>query len=100
MLRKVVRLFDISIHAPREGGDTPSTINFTFHLPISIHAPREGGDRQVHLLDGRQRWLFQSTPPARGATRRQPMAKKIFLFQSTPPARGATYRVYVPRQFR
>ena len=36
-------------------------------LDISIHAPREGGD------DGRQRDLagyrqFQSTPPARGAT--------------------------------
>ena len=35
---------------------------------ISIHAPREGGDPRLntfhHLLH-----LFQSTPPARGATR-------------------------------
>ena len=35
---------DISIHAPREGGDTmldPVAIA----IPISIHAPREGGDK-------------------------------------------------------
>ena len=57
---------DISIHAPREGGD--------FHYPavvraegISIHAPREGGDgaRGLQLCD---KVRFQSTPPARGAT--------------------------------
>ena len=34
----------ISIHAPREGCDNPSTI--ADHYPyISIHAPREGCDR-------------------------------------------------------
>ena len=34
---------------------------------ISIHAPREGGDRRSSgLLNGME--LFQSTPPARGAT--------------------------------
>ena len=35
--------YNISIHAPREGGDTenlPGTLN----IDISIHAPREGGD--------------------------------------------------------
>ena len=39
---------DISIHAPREGGDF---VLFLFLLPvlrISIHAPREGGD----VMDG------------------------------------------------
>ena len=57
---------------------------------ISIHAPREGGDSEI---DGKEvlRRLFQSTPPARGAT-----VLFLFLlpvlrkFQSTPPARGAT----------
>ena len=46
----------ISIHAPRS------------RRSISIHAPREGGDS---LADVRrvQDWIFQSTPPARGATR-------------------------------
>ena len=35
---------DISIHAPREGGDT-HTVRIPAKLcEISIHAPREGGD--------------------------------------------------------
>ena len=34
----------ISIHAPREGGDYANLVN-SVDLPISIHAPREGGDR-------------------------------------------------------
>ena len=40
----------ISIHAPREGGDS----NFTPHVGdiiISIHAPREGGDKVSRLFD-------------------------------------------------
>ena len=35
---------DISIHAPREGGDTKVTGYNVFITEISIHAPREGGD--------------------------------------------------------
>ena len=34
---------------------------------ISIHAPREGGDITDFILIPRDR-IFQSTPPARGAT--------------------------------
>ena len=35
--------------------------------------------------------IFQSTPPARGATQATEMASvSAILFQSTPPARGAT----------
>ena len=34
----------ISIHAPREGGDVFMAALLT-NLGISIHAPREGGDR-------------------------------------------------------
>ena len=45
------------------------------------------------FLDGKL--IFQSTPPARGAT----MAGFLIWwatmqFQSTPPARGATFRLY------
>ena len=36
-------------------------------LGISIHAPREGGDQQ-NTHSQQQDRLFQSTPPARGAT--------------------------------
>ena len=57
----------ISIHAPREGGDPTIAGYYNYTLDISIHAPREGGDvpdvlRDVGVVE------FQSTPPARGAT--------------------------------
>ena len=58
---------------------------------ISIHAPREGGDirRDRHRPN---RDKFQSTPPARGATTKGVADMACNLFQSTPPARGATLR--------
>ena len=56
----------ISIHAPREGGDYYKLFD-TRYRRISIHAPREGGDycTTFPMLGG---GVFQSTPPARGAT--------------------------------
>ena len=104
---------DISIHAPREGGDTSCTPRRLTHwhfnprpprggrllysagtdqgLYISIHAPREGGDPRTTSTSHGSRKTFQSTPPARGATsytEDKPRGKRAF--QSTPPARGAT----------
>ena len=58
----------ISIHAPREGGDVTYRRYDDYASYISIHAPREGGDLTVNNI-GRIRMIFQSTPPARGATR-------------------------------
>ena len=59
---------------------------------ISIHAPRTGSDFQrgeVRPVTGQ----FQSTLPARGATRRDlTLDKAPEPFQSTLPARGATGR--------
>ena len=57
----------ISIHAPREGGDLGDGHSDRHH-PISIHAPREGGDFPVAVSDDGC-IPFQSTPPARGATK-------------------------------
>ena len=56
---------------------------------ISIHAPREGGDiyNDLYLMPV---VLFQSTPPARGATSDGNVHSAAWQFQSTPPARGAT----------
>ena len=101
----------ISIHAPREGGDFNfCSIDFR-NIAISIHAPREGGDALLALrslgpddfnprpprggrLSRQYRctisWIFQSTPPARGATISLGNSPVSSLFQSTPPARGAT----------
>ena len=39
-----------------------------FDITISIHAPREGGDAYEYGMS-KAEYLFQSTPPARGATR-------------------------------
>ncbi len=57
---------------------------------ISIHAPREGGDAE-DSYNTVAAAVFQSTPPARGATRSgTTMPLPLTSFQSTPPARGAT----------
>ena len=48
-------------------GNVKGFHNYTVQNGISIHAPREGGDK----FGGCLLWmlyLFQSTPPARGAT--------------------------------
>ena len=65
-LRRGSRHFLISIHAPREGGDDGETY-WKDKNTISIHAPREGGDYQNHPHKA-DNDIFQSTPPARGAT--------------------------------
>ncbi len=57
----------ISIHAPREGGDYGWITGTASGLGISIHAPREGGDPMTAVTTV-PKSLFQSTPPARGAT--------------------------------
>ena len=80
---------DISIHAPREGGDFSSMCSISIHC-ISIHAPREGGDPPF-VASSVKRKQFQSTPPARGATACPARSGGWrWQFQSTPPARGAT----------
>ena len=56
----------ISIHAPREGGDA-EMLEQKSREYISIHAPREGGDGAA-LHGHHAAHIFQSTPPARGAT--------------------------------
>ena len=56
----------VSIHAPRVGGDRRYAFGDALKY-VSIHAPRVGGDRPPTTTP---RWsmLFQSTPPAWGAT--------------------------------
>ena len=44
-------------------------VTSTFAFSISIHAPREGGDFTASNKNAAES-IFQSTPPARGATRR------------------------------
>ena len=55
---------DISIHAPREGGDAHH-FRQDDNAGISIHAPREGGDR-VHGSNAAHGWHFNPRPPRGG----------------------------------
>ena len=82
-------MFTISIHAPREGGDFFSVHIRVAELWISIHAPREGGDSKskapnVYNAD------FNPRPPRGGRPQPQNANRNRMIFQSTPPARGAT----------
>ena len=107
---------NISIHAPREGGDHPLLPFCQSHIDFNPRPPR--GGRRNYPLKKPVRLQFQSTPPARGATRTSYsstafriisihapreggdlaghlQAVFVCLFQSTPPARGATSRSMV-----
>ena len=78
----------ISIHAPREGGDPPCRNALQIAEHFNPRPPR--GGRQVQSDAGTDDKVFQSTPPARGATKRRLQLRAGLAFQSTPPARGAT----------
>ena len=88
----------ISIHAPRAGGDRKFIEKYG-SVVISIHAPRAGGDGMDTLFHA-PFYLFQSTPPVRGATGTVRQARNLLrVFQSTPPVRGATCsEVYTNRE--
>ena len=86
------RQLDISIHAPREGGDCLASL-INFDREISIHAPREGGDTTRRDI-GYQRIISIHAPREGGDSlilRHSPGRRG---FQSTPPARGATAKMH------
>ena len=86
------RAIPISIHAPRTGSDvfifTPGD-SFKYFNPRSPH-----GERPCDNCKRITPRTFQSTLPARGATRQDRTLLLLILFQSTLPARGATQRDY------
>ena len=60
-------------------------------IVISIHAPREGGDNSstISIVNSR---LFQSTPPARGATTQHFMLTEIAKISIHAPREGGDMR--------
>ena len=104
----------ISIHAPREGGDSSANRCRSCWIHFNPRPPR--GGRRYPAGTNIWRKLFQSTPPARGATvyfmaalltslgisihapreggdqQNTHSQQQDRLFQSTPPARGATVK--------
>ena len=80
----------ISIHAPREGGDQERNGWSDDWMYISIHAPREGGD-DVRVADVANNAYISIPAPREGGDHRRARRRlSSWLFQSTPPARGAT----------
>ena len=72
-----------SPHGERRDGCNPDALRV-----ISIHAPRTGSDMMRVISHFSS--VFQSTLPARGATRWTIKNTRLEKFQSTLPARGAT----------
>ena len=115
-LSSALSAFPISIHAPRTGSDSfscPSARAYSNFNPRSPHGERRSpsrpcwdresyfnprsphGERHCYRKQLRAEWAFQSTLPARGATRTRPQSCRPRPFQSTLPARGATRADYL-----
>ena len=60
---------------------------------ISIHAPREGGD-SCSFDVGPVRTNFNPRPPRGGRRLLEYLRQNGVKFQSTPPARGATQQIF------
>ena len=80
---------DISIHAPRAGGDGTTARGWAMRSTFQSTPPVRGATIPIIISIWSIR-PFQSTPPVRGATMRDWMWTALYEFQSTPPVRGAT----------
>ena len=78
----------ISIHAPREGSD--NTAHNPSHAAANFNPRSPRGERRSRRRFSGSVSVFQSTLPARGATRLDTTFTGYLPFQSTLPARGAT----------
>ncbi len=81
----------ISIHAPRVGSDVVVDAFRSHRHHFNPRPPR--GERRLQLIVLLLSLLFQSTPPAWGATWQPRVQTFRPGFQSTPPAWGATLTV-------
>ena len=84
-----IRNSNISIHAPRVGGD-PQPRRLRQGAGISIHAPRVGGDR-LRGSPSVSVQHFNPRPPCGGRPSRPFSVPPSSVFQSTPPVWWATF---------
>ena len=89
---------DISIHAPREGCDDLHVVFSNRAAYISIHAPREGCDCLAALVLAAS-GTFQSTHPARGATRRAIISPPQNNISIHAPREGCDIHRHRPSSF-
>ena len=78
---------NISIHAPREGGDSAGAGPDMGGPAISIHAPREGGDLTRSEIKTRSE-DFNPRPPRGGRRPKMPIAPPRSNFNPRPPRGG------------
>ena len=78
----------ISIHAPREWGDSSANRCRSCWIHFNPRPPR--GGRQLSGRDRSEDGDFNPRPPRGGRLVPDISMKTCVLFQSTPPARGAT----------
>ena len=90
-IRTVTITVEISIHAPRAGGDKRKYNSKTYERLISIHAPRAGGDVQLDYKLHVGQVISIHAPRAGGDIPIIISIWSIRPFQSTPPVRGATF---------
>ena len=98
-MKKVMRLFEISIHAPHEG-ERPEDCAFIRALDSHFNprSPR-GGATRCRATSQRSRSHFNPRSPRGGATLRRILILNIMLtFQSTLPTRGSDYYRCKPSQ--
>ena len=81
---------NISIHAPRAGGDAGGYQIIRRTQNISIHAPRAGGDMMI-ISSRKVGGNFNPRPPCGGRRWSAWQSWSQASFQSTPPVRGATH---------
>ena len=87
---RINRLSEVSIHAPRTGGDQPRWPSPPAPCTFQSTPPARGATMLDRYCLNKYK-MFQSTPPARGATLSHGVFSSVrSRFQSTPPARGAT----------
>ena len=78
---------------PPRGGRLGSIPAPASNFKISIHAPREGGDSTAGSVTGTA-YKFQSTPPARGATYHARSGTQYFIISIHAPREGGDPTIY------
>ena len=58
----IIEMYDISIHAPREGSDELHRARAAGRAYISIHAPREGSDPRATSFAGARSHFYPRSP--------------------------------------
>ena len=84
----------ISIHAPREGGDDDIRPGIRKGINFNPRPPR--GGRRLQLWKMQEQPLFQSTPPARGATTIPPNLRPKIRISIHAPREGGDGSTPVP----